>query len=200
MALRKTAEEKAQREAIRAQREREAEQKQLAQARKELRDEFFGTPAGQARLAFERGDHVFQYSLNVMSQKAIIVAMVGSNVAQKTADPSVILNSVCAEGWELVNGSFVFVETGQQSRDKFMSSGQNVAVSGATVGYYLFKRREANRAPELVEPWNQEWAPSPSLDGEERQAYLERLGGSSSTEARRAAVERLGSPPSDSEQ
>jgi hypothetical protein len=65
-----------------------------------------------------------------MSQKAIIVAMVGSNVAQKTADPTVILNSVCNEGWELVNGSFAFVETGQQSRDKFMSSGQNVAVSG----------------------------------------------------------------------
>ena len=120
-----------------------------------MRTAFFMTPAGQARLAFERGDHVFQYAFNVMSQKAIIVAMVGSNVAQQTVDPSVILNSVCLEGWELVNGSFVFVETGQQSRDKFMSSGQNVAVSGATIGYYLFKRCEANRAPELIEPWNQ---------------------------------------------
>jgi hypothetical protein len=90
-----------------------------------------------------------------MSQKAIIVAMVGSNVAQKTADPTVILNSVCNEGWELVNGSFAFVETGQQSRDKFMSSGQNVAVSGATVGYYLFKRCEAKRVATLAEPWVQ---------------------------------------------
>ena len=153
--LRKTPEEKAQRDAIRAQQQREAEQRRLSQARQELRDDFFKTPAGQARLAFERGDQVFQYALNVMSQKAIIVAMVGSNVAQKTADPSVILNSVCAEGWELVNGSFVFVETGQQSRDKFMSSGQNVAVSGATVGYYLFKRCEANRASQLAEPWTQ---------------------------------------------
>lgn len=44
-----------------------------------------------------------------------------------------------------MNGSFVFVEKGQQSRDKFMSSGQNVAIKGETVGYYLFKRCEANR-------------------------------------------------------
>jgi hypothetical protein len=87
---------------------------------------FYTTPAGRAREAFENGDQVFQYAIDVMSQQAIIVAMVGSRTSAKTTDPSVILNSVCAEGWELVNGSFVFVEQGQQSRDKFMSSGQNV--------------------------------------------------------------------------
>jgi hypothetical protein len=54
----------------------------------------------------------------------------------------------------LVNGSFVFVEEGQQSRDKFMSSGQNVAIKGTTVGYYLFKRSEANRQQPLPEPWH----------------------------------------------
>src|SRR5438552_18525923 len=87
-----------------------------------------------------------------MSQQAIIVAMVGSSTAKKTADPTEILNSVCHEGWELVNGSFVFVEQGQQSRDKFMASGQNVAIKGTTVGYYLFKRCEPNRR-EVTKPW-----------------------------------------------
>lgn len=53
-------------------------------------------------------------------------------------------------GWALEetttgNGSFVFVEQGQQSRDKFMSSGQNVAIKGQTVGFYLFRRSEENR-------------------------------------------------------
>jgi hypothetical protein len=57
----------------------------------------------------------------------------------------VILNGVCREGWELVNGSFTFVEEGQQSRDKFMASGQNVAIKGTTVRYYLFRRNEAMR-------------------------------------------------------
>jgi hypothetical protein len=127
----------------------ENRRKQIEKARQA----FFGTPAGQARVAFERGDQVFQYSANVMSQQAIIVAMVGSNVAQRTSDPTVILNSVCNEGWELVNGSFVFVEMGQQSRDKFLASGQNIAVRGATVGYYLFRRNEANRRETSREPW-----------------------------------------------
>lgn len=71
--------------------------------------------------------------------------MVGSTTSHKTVDPTWVLNSVCNEGWELVNGSFVFVELGPQSRDKFLSSGQNIAVKGRTVGYYLFKRCEGNR-------------------------------------------------------
>jgi hypothetical protein len=89
---------------------------------------------------------VFQYSIDVMSQQAIIVAMVGSATAKQTSDPSEVLNAVSREGWELVNGSFVFVEEGQQSRDKFLSSGQNVAVKGTTFGYYLFKRNPDLRA------------------------------------------------------
>jgi len=49
----------------------------------------------------------------------------------------------------------VFVEQGQQSRDKFLASGQNVAIKGTTVGYYLFSRREANRRERLPEPWKE---------------------------------------------
>lgn len=113
-------------------------------AERELKD-FLASPVGQARTAFERGDHVFQYSHSVMSQKAEIIAMVGGKVHAYSNDPSEILNAVCGEGWELVNGSFVFVEMGQLSRDKFMSSGQQVAVQGQTVGYYLFRRCEASQ-------------------------------------------------------
>ena len=115
---------------------------------------FFSTPAGRARVAYEEGDRVFQSAFNVMSQQAIVVAMVGSRTTKSTNDPTAILNSVCREGWELVNGSFVFVQEGQQSRDKMMSSGQNVAVKGSTMGYYLFKRCEANCEPR-VNPWEQ---------------------------------------------
>ena len=124
-----------------------ADQKATAAAEAERRA-CEASPAGRARAAFERGDHVFQYAIDVMSQDAVVVAMVGSTTTQKATDPVVVLNSVCREGWDLVNGSFVFVEEGQQSRDKFLSSGQNVAVKGTTVGYYLFKRNEANRRSE----------------------------------------------------
>jgi hypothetical protein len=69
--------------------------------------------------------------------------MVGDTTSTKTTDLSSVLNSVSREGWDLVNGSFVFVEQGQESRDKFLASGQNVAIKGTTVGYYLFKRRSS---------------------------------------------------------
>jgi len=133
----------------------EKERRKALEAAERLRRRFFDSPAGAARIAFDQGDHVFQYSIDVMHQTAIVVAMVGSTTAQETSDPVEILNSVCREGWEIVNGSFVFVEQGAQSRDKFMSSGQNVAIKGATVGYYLFKRSEKNRLAKLPAPWNE---------------------------------------------
>jgi hypothetical protein len=51
-----------------------------------------------------------------------------------------------------VNGSFVFLELGSESRDKFLASGQQVAVKGSVLGYYLFKRCDANKR-ELQMPW-----------------------------------------------
>jgi hypothetical protein len=151
---RKTPEQRAEEVRIREQRHQEAEaQKRSEQIEKE-RKTFFNTPVGRARIAYDRGDHVFQYSIDVMSQQAIVVSMVGSTTAQKTTDPVDVLNSVCREGWELVNGSFVFIEQGQQSCDKFMASGQNVAIKGTTVGYYLFRRCGAHRC-EPTKPWEQ---------------------------------------------
>lgn len=155
MFQKKTPEEQAREAEIRDQRQQEAEERRRAEQIEKERRAFFKTPAGQARLAYERGDHVFQCSIDVMNQQAIIVAMVGSSTAKKTTDPSEILNSVCREGWDLVSGSFVFIEQGQQSRDKFLSSGQNVAVKGTVAGYYVFRRCSENRA-QRVELWQQQ--------------------------------------------
>lgn len=99
------------------------------------------SPKGQARLAFERGDEVFQLAMPLLSQKAVIVPMGGGFATSSEKDWSAELNDVVREGWELVNGSVAFLQTGQESRDKFMASGQNVAISGQVVGYYLFRRR-----------------------------------------------------------
>src|SRR4051812_21541090 len=141
----KTPEDKAAEE---AERQRRAQEKSLQRQRDQAAREraaYLATPVGQAEVAFARGDEVYQYSMSVMSQQAIIVAMVGSNTSKSTTDPTEVLNAVCRQGWELVNGSFVFVVEGEQSRDKFMASGQNVAVKGQTVGYYLFRRCPDNR-------------------------------------------------------
>lgn len=133
----KSPEKQAEKAAQEAQAEAE---KQARQAEKE-RQRFLASPVGQAHAAFERGDRVFQYSQSVSNQQAVVVAMVGASTTKTTSDPSQVLNAVCAEGWDLITGSFVFVEEGSQSRDKFMSSGQQVAVKGETVGYYLFRRK-----------------------------------------------------------
>jgi hypothetical protein len=106
---------------------------------------FAASPVGQARTAFQQGDRLFQVDFEVMQQTAEIVAMMGSYNTKKANDPTAVLNAIAAEGWELITGSFVFVVQGEQSRDKFMASGQNVAVKGATVGYYLIRRAEENR-------------------------------------------------------
>lgn len=128
----------------------EEEQRAAAAARAARQAEreaaaFRASPVGQSRIAFEQGDRLFQVDFEVMGQTAEIVAMMGSYNTSKANNPTAVLNAIVAEGWELITGSFVFVVQGEQSRDKFMSSGQNVAVKGATVGYYLFRRAEQNR-------------------------------------------------------
>jgi hypothetical protein len=157
--MRKSPEEAAAQAELKRQQQEAKAQRQREEAFHRAWNAFCASPAGHARKAFEAGDHVFQYSIDVMNQRAIIVAMVGSTTSARTADPTAVLNSVCREGWELVNGDFVFVMTGQQSRDKFMSSGQNVAVAGTVAGYYLFKRCDANRHAETEEVLrNRIWA------------------------------------------
>jgi hypothetical protein len=160
---RKSPEEKAQQQAEKERRQREADaEKERKQIERE-RQAFFSTPAGQARTAYDDGDRVFQCAFDVMSQSAVVVAMMGSTTTKKTSDPTAILNSVCREGWELLTGSFVFVHEGSQSRDKLMSSGQNVAVKGTTMGYYLFRRCEGNAEPR-VNPWVQVTASPPDTE------------------------------------
>lgn len=103
-------------------------------------EQFNDTPKGQARLARERGDTIFQAALTVSRQRAVIAPMVGSTTSVAKTDISSELNDIISEGWELINSSVVFEMHGQESRDKFLSSGQQVAVSGESVGYYLFRR------------------------------------------------------------
>src|SRR5215211_5357631 len=106
---------------------------------------FRASPAGQARTAYEQGDRLFQVDFEVMKQSAEIVRMMGSYNLTNANNPTIVLNAIAAEGWDLITASFVFIVQGEQSRDKFMSSGQNVAVKGSTVGYYVFRLAEQNR-------------------------------------------------------
>ena len=146
-----------------AEREAKARQKAAAEDQARLRKEaeqrererqgFFASPGGEARTAYERGDRLFQFVIDVANTQAVVIPMGSAKTATTTKDPVAILNSVCNEGWELVNGSFVFHELGSESRDKFLASGQHVAVRGTVIGYYLFRRSEANKLGSR-DPWD----------------------------------------------
>jgi len=72
-------------------------------------------------------------------------APTGVKTKTRSNDPTGVLNSVCDEGWELVNGSFVFLEEGETSRKQALSSKVQSSVKGTVIGYYLFKRNQANK-------------------------------------------------------
>jgi hypothetical protein len=63
----KTPEERA-KEAEQKEQQRQADEERKAVERVEkARQAFYNTPGGQARLAFQRGDHLFQCAIDVMS-------------------------------------------------------------------------------------------------------------------------------------
>lgn len=101
---------------------------------------FEASPQGWARAARERGDQVFQVSIACMSQRALVAVMMTAFTADNEHDVNPHLNAIVSEGWRLLSATTAFVETGQQSRDKLVSTGQNVATSGELVGTYVFVR------------------------------------------------------------
>jgi hypothetical protein len=53
------------------------------------------------------------------------------------------LAAIEAVGWKLEHVGYVFMITGESSRDKFLATGERTAVSGQTIGIYLFRRADS---------------------------------------------------------
>jgi hypothetical protein len=139
MPLRRTStEEKAARQ---EQKEREQEQERLA-AEKAA---FDASPPGQARLAKEAGQRFFQTIIPIENVDRTAMAKFSHEMRTRVKDTSdvvgALLTAVEDEGWELITAGYVFRQTGGASRDKFLASGQQIAVMGDTLGVYLFKLR-----------------------------------------------------------
>ncbi|MFD9451543.1 hypothetical protein ACFWBC_00275 [Streptomyces sp. NPDC059985] len=56
------------------------------------------------------------------------------------APRSDLLSRIEDEGWSLHTAQYVYVQLGAESREKWFSSGERVAVKGKIVGMYLFRR------------------------------------------------------------
>jgi hypothetical protein len=146
MAFGKTAEEKAAQQEERArQQAASAEQARLQQEEKQAakqRAAFNASPVGQAVAAKQQGQGFFEIQLVVGSSQQDSTILGGNNFnigKTRTMAHAGTLASIESAGWRLEHVGHVFVVTGESSRDKFMATGQQTAVSGHTVGIYLFR-------------------------------------------------------------
>ena len=115
---------------------------------------FWGSPQGQALKAFERGDEFYQAEIPHSSVTGFTNAAFNSATAGKIRQRLTrtdLLGQIEEAGWHLEHADWVYIQTGQNSRDKFLASGQHVVVTGEVVGIYLF-RRDNTRAKRTRPP------------------------------------------------
>jgi hypothetical protein len=117
---------------------------QKAQAQRE-RDEakYWESPLGQADWALRNGNTFFQIEIPHTTLRGVTNAAYNSRTqaSQRHHDGATdLLAQIEQLGWHLEHASWVYMQTGQNSRDKFLASGQQVVVSGEVVGIYLFRR------------------------------------------------------------
>jgi len=115
-----------------------AEQARLAEEKRN-RDAFLATPAGAATAAREAGQEFFEIQLQVGAHTG--TAGFGSADSHRTTSSSAAtLGEIEKLGWRLEQAGYFYMITGETSTDRVFISGEATAVSGVTVGVYLFRR------------------------------------------------------------
>jgi len=130
-----------------ARREREAEKSRAAAALAEQakaeeerleREAFLATPVGAATAAKEAGQPFFEIQLELGGHTGS--AGFGSAEGRRsTSSSAATLGEIEELGWRLEHAGYCFMITGQTSTSRVFVSGEATAVSGVTVGIYLFR-------------------------------------------------------------
>ncbi|WP_143694988.1 hypothetical protein [Williamsia sp. 1135] len=132
--------------AAKAQRNADRQAALVKEQQRQKDEAFNASPQGLARSARARGDFLFQISLDItditgtIATLAAPVSPAGAYSNRQDYSPTDSLNAIHEEGWHLHSFSTTFVQTAEVSRDKFLSSGQQTAISGKIVGTYVFDR------------------------------------------------------------
>jgi hypothetical protein len=138
----KSAEERAaerrerQAEEARAQ-EAEAERARAAEEQRQ-RAAFLATPVGAATAAKEAGQAFFEVQLEVGSH-AGSAGWGNAEGRHITSSSAVTLAEIEKLGWRLEHAGYFFMMTGETSTARVFVSGEATAISGVTVGVYLFR-------------------------------------------------------------
>lgn len=123
--------------------EARAEQKRLAQEQRE-RERFLASPVGAATAAKEAGQSFFEIQLQVGAHAGS--ASLGSASGHRsTSSSAVTLGEIERVGWRLEHVGYYFMITGESSTDRMFLSGEETAVSGVTIGVYLFRNTDTGR-------------------------------------------------------
>ncbi len=121
-----------------------AEQAKAAEEQRK-RAAFLASPVGAATAAKENGQTFFEIQLEVGAHvgSAVFGAADGRRSASSSA---VILGDIERLGWHLEHVGYYFMITGETSTERIFVSGQATAVSGTTIGVYLFRNTAPPRA------------------------------------------------------
>ena len=134
--------------------EREAERKAREAARAEAaagravaeraaaeewqRAQWLATPVGAATAAMEAGQAFFEIQREVGTHSGS--AGFGATQSQRTQlSSAATLGEIEKAGWRLEHAGYYFMVTGEQSTARVFASGEATAISGVTVGVYLFR-------------------------------------------------------------
>mgnify|MGYP006294413323 CR=1 FL=1 len=105
---------------------------------------WLSSPVGQAATAKERGDGFFEIELEVGQHSGSVSFGMTAQGSYRRQGFTGLLSDIEAQGWQLEHVGYYFMPTSETSRDKFMSTGQNVAISGKSMGVYLFRNADDN--------------------------------------------------------
>jgi hypothetical protein len=126
------------REAARAEQARTAEAQARAAEEQRKREAFLATPVGAATAAKEAGQQFFEIQLEVGGHLG--TSGFGSTDGRRSAASSaVILADIEKVGWQLEHVGYFYMITSETSSDRMFLTGQATAVSGVTIGVYLFR-------------------------------------------------------------
>ena len=117
--------------------------KKEEQKQARLQQAWLASPVGLATTAKEQGNGFFELELEIGSSSRSVTFGSGDFGSHKKQDFTGLLSQIESVGWHLEHVGYYFMVTGESSRDKFLASGQNVAVNGKTMGVYLFRNTGA---------------------------------------------------------
>ena len=118
----------------------QAEQAKAAEEQRK-REAFLATPVGAATAAKEAGQPFFEVQLEVGSHAGS--AGFGNAEGRRTTSSSAAtLGEIEKLGWRLEHAGYFLMMTGETSTARVFASGEATAVSGVTVGVYLFRNIE----------------------------------------------------------